>query len=65
MLNYSSGCSIEEYKRFSAVIGKCVTVIRGEESFEAVVEDVLSNGALKLASGELLYAGELNLKVKI
>ena len=65
MLNYSSGCSVEEYKQFSAVIGKRVTVIRGEESFEAVVEDVLSNGALKLTNGELLYAGELNLKVKI
>jgi BirA family biotin operon repressor/biotin-[acetyl-CoA-carboxylase] ligase len=64
-LNYSSGCSIEEYKKFSAVIGKRVTVTRGEEEFEAVVEDVLNNGALKLSNGELLYAGELNLKVQI
>ena len=64
-LNLSSRADINEYRAYSAVIGKKLTVIRGENSFESVAKDILPDGALKLANGELLYAGELNLKIKI
>ncbi len=65
MLNLSSKANIDEYRAYSAVIGKKLTVIRGENSFESVAKDILPDGALKLANGELLYAGELDLKIKI
>ena len=64
-LNLSSCADLNEYRAYSAVIGKKLTVIRGENSFESLAEDILPNGALKLSNGELLYAGELNLKIKI
>lgn len=65
MLNLSSTASLSEYRAYSAVIGKKVTVIRGENRFESEVLDILENGALKLSNGEVLYAGELNLKIEI
>ena len=65
MLNFVSGSSIEDYKRFSAVLGKKITVTKGDVVYEAVAEDILNNGALKLTNGELLYAGEVGLKVSL
>ena len=65
MLNFVSGSSIEEYKKFSAVLGKKITVTKGDIVYEAVAEDILNNGALKLSNGELLYAGEVGLKIAI
>ena len=65
MLNFVSGSSIEDYKKFSAVLGKKITVTKGDVVYEAVAEDILNNGALKLSSGELLYAGEVGLKVSL
>ena len=65
MLNLSSPSSLEEYKAFSLVLGKQITVVRGDESFECVAEDILSDGGLKLSNGETLYAGEVGLKIKI
>ena len=65
MLNFVSGSSIEDYKRFSAVLGKKITVTKGDIVYEAVAEDILNNGALKLTNGELLYAGEVGLKVSL
>ena len=65
MLNFVSGSSIEDYKKFSAVLGKKITVTKGDIVYEAVAEDILNNGALKLSSGELLYAGEVDLKVSL
>ena len=65
MLNFVSGSSIEDYKKFSAVLGKKITVTKGDIVYEAVAEDILNNGALKLSSGELLYAGEVGLKVSL
>ncbi|MBR3863940.1 MAG: biotin--[Clostridia bacterium] len=64
-LNLSAKADINEYRAYSAVIGKKLTVIRGENIFESVAVDILPDGALKLENGELLYAGELNLKIKI
>ena len=65
MLNFVSGSSIEDYKKFSAVLGKKITVTKGDVVYEAVAEDILNNGALKLTNGELLYAGEVGLKVSL
>ena len=65
MLNFVSGSSIEDYKKFSAVLGKKITVTKGDIVYEAVAEDILNNGALKLINGELLYAGEVGLKVSL
>ncbi len=65
MLNFVSGSSIEDYKKFSAVLGKKITVTKGDIVYEAVAEDILNNGALKLTNGELLYAGEVGLKVSL
>ena len=65
MLNLSSPSSLEEYKAFSLVLGKQITVVRGDESFECLAEDILSDGGLKLSNGETLYAGEVGLKVSL
>ena len=63
--NLEEGSSVEEYRGYSTVIGKKVTVIKGEKIYEAVAEDILSDGRLKLKSGEILSAAELDLKIKI
>ena len=64
-LNSAGNCTIEEYKKYSAVIGREITVLRGETSYKAVCEDILPDGRLKLENGELLSAAEINLKIKI
>ena len=58
-LNLSSGTTIEQYKSFSLVLGKKITVSRNGQIFESVVQDILPNGALQLDNGERLYAGEI------
>ncbi len=63
--NLEEGSSIEEYRGYSTVIGKKVTVTRGEKTYEAVAEEILPDGRLKLKSGEILSAAELDLKIKI
>ena len=65
VVNLSSGSNIQEYKSYSAVIGKKITVVRGECSFEALCDDILDDGALLLSNGEKLYAGEVGLKIKL
>ena len=65
VVNLSSGSNIQEYKSYSAVIGKKITVVRGEDSFEALCDDILDDGALLLSNGEKLYAGEVGLKIKL
>ena len=64
-LNLSSSCSLEEYKKYSVVLGKNITVSRGGEVFEAVAVDICKDGSLKLSNGESLYAGEINLKITV
>lgn len=64
-VNLSMPSDLEEYKAYSAVIGKKVTVLRGEERYEQTPVDVLSDGRLLLASGEALSCAELDLKIKI
>ena len=49
------------YKSLSCVIGKRVAVTRGEETFFAVAEDVLSDGGLLLDNGEKLTYGEIKI----
>ena len=65
VVNLSSGSNIQEYKSYSAVIDKKITVVRGEDSFEALCDDILDDGALLLSNGEKLYAGEVGLKIKL
>lgn len=64
-LNASTDSSIEEYKKFSAVIGREITVTRGEKVYKAFCEDVLPDGRLLLKGGELLSSAEVDLKIKI
>lgn len=64
-LNSAIPSSIEEYKKYSAVIGKEITVVRGEKSYKAVCRDILPDGRLELCDGELLSSAEINLKIKI
>lgn len=65
MINLSSGATIEEYKSYSAVLGKKITVCKNGESFEDFAVDILTDGALLLSSGEKLYAGEIDLKIRL
>lgn len=62
-LNYNN-VELNDYKKFSAVLGKQITVIRGNKTFKDTPVDILPNGGLLLQSGEILYAGELDLKIK-
>lgn len=64
-LNASTDSSIEEYKKFSAVIGREITVTRGEKVYKAFCEDILPDGRLLLKGGELLSSAEVDLKIKI
>lgn len=64
-LNASTNSSIDEYKKFSAVIGKEITVTRGENVYKAFCEDILPDGRLLLGSGELLSSAEVDLKIKL
>lgn len=54
--------TIEEYKAVSGVIGKRITVIKGNETYEATAEDVLPDGNLLLESGERLSAAEITIR---
>lgn len=63
--NLSEKTTISEYRSFSAVIGKRVEIIRGDDSFEEEVADITDDGRLLLANGETLFAAELNLKIKL
>lgn len=64
-LNLSMRANIDEYKAFSAVLGKKITVIRGENSLVHTAVDILPDGRLLLDNGELLSSAELDLKIKI
>lgn len=64
-LNLSMRSDISEYKKFSAVLGKKITVIRGESFSVHTATDILPDGRLLLDNGETLSSAELDLKVKI
>ena len=52
-----------EYKSLSMVLGREITVLRGDgTSLKAVAKDVLPNGNLLLFSGEELSAAEISIK---
>ncbi len=63
MQNLEQQFSVEEYKKASLLFGKKVTVIRGENTFDTVVKDLLPDGRLLLENGEILSAGEIDLKI--
>lgn len=50
------------YARYSCVLGRKIQVIKSSgEVFDAVCEDILSDGRLKLKGGEILTAAEIKL----
>ena len=63
MQNLEQEYDISQYKKYSLLLGKSVTVLRGENTFEAQVLDVLEDGRLLLTNGEALSAGEIDLKI--
>ncbi len=50
---------IDEYREKSLVIGKKVTLTRGEEKFSAEVTGISDRGELQLKSGEIFSAAEI------
>ena len=54
--------SMEEYISYCKFLGKEITVIKGDKSYRAVAESVLSDGNLKLKSGEILSAAEITIR---
>ena len=61
------GDYINDYRKYSCVIGKEVLVSQGEQNFLAKVLDVLPSGELKVnKAGEeiILSAGEISIKLK-
>ena len=64
-LNLSMPADINEYKKYSAVLGKKITVLRGNERYEQTPVDILPDGRLLLQNGEALSCAELDLKIKI
>ncbi len=65
LLNLSTPSTMEEYKYFSAILGKEITVIKGDEKYGAKAVDINEKGGLVLDSGEILYAGEIGLKIAL
>ena len=50
------------YARYSCVLGKTITVTRGDGSvFQAVAESITEDGRLRLDSGEVLSSAEIRL----
>lgn len=62
--NAEEDATAEEYSAYSIVIGKKVTVIRGDDRYQAVATAVLPDGRLQLEGGEILSAAELDLKIR-
>ncbi len=61
------GAFMDEYRKRSNVIGRCVTVLRGSERFEAEAVDIDDQGRLvvRTESGtEHVGSGEISLKLK-
>ena len=63
--NAGEKVTIDEYKSYSAVLGKRVQVIRANETFEAKAVDISDDGRLVLENGEKLSAAELDLKIRL
>lgn len=63
MQNLEQQFSVEDYKKMNLLLNKKITVIRGKKTFNGVAVDVLQDGRLLLDSGEILSAGEIDLKI--
>ena len=61
--NVQEGSSIEEYRSYSAVIGKKIRVIRSSGTTEETAVSITDDGRLVLSDGEILSAAELDLKI--
>ena len=61
--NVQEGSSIEEYRSYSAVIGKKIRVIRSSGTTEETAVSITDDGRLVLSNGEILSAAELDLKI--
>ena len=62
LYNLTLDFGIDEYKKHSFVLGKEITVIKGEEVYKAVAKDVSEKGELILESGEILSSAEVSIR---
>lgn len=62
LFNLSGKESFENYKKYSLVIGKSITVTQGENQYEAEACDVLSDGRLLLSDGRKLSSAEVKIR---
>ena len=60
--NLNRDYTVEEYKKYSCVLGKEITVIKGGKIFKALAADITSDGRLVLDSGEELLAAEVSIR---
>lgn len=63
IFNLSSVSTFDDYKRFSCVLGKKVTIIEGQTEYGDTVDDILDDGRIKLSSGKILSSAEIKLKL--
>jgi BirA family biotin operon repressor/biotin-[acetyl-CoA-carboxylase] ligase len=57
---------IDEWKRYSLVLGKRISVTRGNREYECMAEDITTEGALVVkhddGTAERIYSGEVSIK---
>lgn len=51
------------YGDYSCVLGKNISVIRGENTFSAIAEAILPDGRLELSDGQVLSAEEISVRL--
>ena len=51
------------YGDYSCVLGKTITVIRGEKTFKAVAKTILPDGRLVLSDGQVLSSEEISIRI--
>ena len=61
IFNLSGQSNIEDYIRYSLVIGKKLTVTQGEKAFECVASGIDERGALILSDGRKLNSAEVKI----
>ena len=52
----------EEYKKYLLYMGEEVTIVTQKSTYKAIIEDVLSNGNIKLQNGEVYSSAEISLR---
>ena len=61
--NLQNSYSVSDYENANLLLNKTVSIIRDDSVFEAIPERVLPDGRLLLKGGEILSAGEIDLKI--